>query len=307
MQKINLKQIFASGPLLIVLAACLWALDGIIRRSLYHLSPVIIVFYEHLIGALILLPIVVPTLKKEKLTGKVMFDASLVALMGGLLGTLFITTALVKVHFIAFSVVFLLQKLQPLFAIISAKLLLGEKITPGYLKWAVLALVAAFFVTFPNGFIDLSSGPETIYAALFALGAAVCWGISTTLSKSLLNGVSHQGGTILRFYLSTGWALLAVFILGQSSALTEVGSVEISRLVYIALTTGLLAMWIYYKGLKTTQAKISTILEMAFPLLAVFVDAFLYKTFLAPTQYLAAGILMWAIYRVGKLQHATTK
>ena len=136
---------FSQGPILIVLAAALWALDGIIRRSLYHLSPVVIVFYEHLIGSLILLPIVVQTLKKEKLTGKVLFNASIVALLGGLLGTLFITSALIKVHFIAFSVVFLIQKLQPLFAAGSAHLLLGEKLTPQYIKWAILALTAAFF------------------------------------------------------------------------------------------------------------------------------------------------------------------
>lgn len=304
MNKLNLKSIFFQGPLLIVFAASLWALDGIIRRSLYHISPVIIVFYEHLIGSLILLPIVVSTLKKENLTGKVLLNAATVALLGGLLGTLFITSALVKVHFIAFSVVFLLQKLQPLFAMISANLLLGEKITKGYIKWAVLALVAAFFVTFPNGYINLDSGPGTIYAALFALGAAVCWGISTTLSKSLLNGVSDKGGTILRFYLATFWSLLAVFVLGKGDALMSVGTFELSRLVYIALTTGLLAMWIYYKGLKTTEAKVSTILELAFPLLAVFIDAVLYKTILAPTQYLAAVVLFYAIFRVGKLQHS---
>ncbi len=291
--------------MLIVFAACLWALDGIIRRSLYHLSPIIIVFYEHLIGSLILLPIVVPTLKKEVLSPKVLFNASIVALLGGLLGTLFITSALVRVHFIAFSVVFLIQKLQPLFAIASAKLILGEKITKGYLKWAGLAFLAVFFVAFPNGQVNLSSGPGTVQAALFALGAAVCWGVSTTSSKSLLNNVSHKGGTILRFYLSTFWALLAVFILDQGESLMVVTSFELSRLTYIALTTGLLAMWIYYKGLRNTQAKISTILEMAFPLLAVFVDAILYKTILAPTQYLAALVLIFAIYRVGKLQNSS--
>lgn len=301
------SSLFFQGPVLIVFAACLWALDGIIRRSLYHLSPVVIVFYEHLIGSLILLPIVVPVLKKEKLTGRVLFNAGLVALLGGLLGTLFITSALLQVHFIAFSVVFLLQKLQPLFAISSANLLLGEKITRGYFKWAILALVAAFFVTFPNGYINLDSGSGTVMAALFAFGAAVCWGISTTLSKSLLNSVSHGGGTILRFYLATFWAFIAVFVLKAQDGLMVVGVFELSRLVYIALTTGLLAMWIYYKGLKKTEAKVSTILELAFPLLAVFIDMFLYKTFLAPTQYLAAVVLMFAIYRVGKLQYPSLK
>jgi|GEM_PF-6089222 len=42
-------------------------------------------------------------------------------------------------------------------------------------------------------------------------------------------------------------------------------------------------------------------------LIAVFIDMFLYKTFLAPTQYLAAVVLMFAIYRVGKLQYPSLK
>lgn len=291
-----------SGPALISLAAVLWALDGIFRRSLYHLPPVTIVFYEHLIGSLIMLPIVVPVLKKEKLEVKTLGVAGLVALLGGLLGTLFITTALSKVHFISFSVVYLLQKLQPIFAMVSAALLLGEKITRRYLRWAAVALVAAFFVTFPNGYVNLSSGAGTATAALFALGAAACWGFSTTLSKALLNHVSHQAGTILRFYLATFWGYLAVNLFGQQASLMQVGSFELSRLFYIALSTGLVAMWVYYRGLKTTQAKIATIMEMTFPLLAVFVDMFLYKTFLKPSQYLAAVIMSYAIYRVGRLQ-----
>jgi hypothetical protein len=40
-------------------------LDGIVRRDLYHLPPVTIVFYEHLLGAVILLPLVLRYLKRE--------------------------------------------------------------------------------------------------------------------------------------------------------------------------------------------------------------------------------------------------
>ena len=38
------QNIFWYGPVLIAIAAALWALDGITRRSLYHLLPIIIVF-----------------------------------------------------------------------------------------------------------------------------------------------------------------------------------------------------------------------------------------------------------------------
>ena len=289
------------GPILIVLAATLWAVDGVIRRSLFHLPPATIVFYEHLIGSLLMLPWVVPVLRKEKLTSRVLLIASLVALMGGLLGTVFITTALIKVNFIDFSVVFLLQKLQPLFAIISAYVLLGEDITRRYLKWAGLALISAYFLTFPQG-VNLATGAGTVEAALYAVGAAVAWGFSTTLSKMLLNHVSDQGGTILRFYLAAFFSFIAVHTLGVQDSLLTVGTTELSRFLYIAIFTGVTAMWLYYKGLKNTQAKISTILELAFPLIAVMIDALFYETVLQPIQYLAGLGLMFAIYQVGQLQ-----
>ncbi|MBT4124062.1 MAG: DMT family transporter [Candidatus Pacebacteria bacterium] len=296
-----IKKLWATGPLLIIIATSLWALGGVTRRSLYHLPAINIVFFEHLIGSLVLLPIVIPSLRKEKFTPKLALTVFLVALFGGLLGTLFITTALIKVNFIAFSVVFLIQKLQPLFAMVSANLILGEKITKKYLQWAGLALVATFFVTFKNGAINFDTGSETTIAALYALGAAVVWGIGTTLSKTLLNQVSSNSATVLRFYLTTLLAFAASFILGSANLLTQVNIGEISRLAFIAITTGIIAMILYYRGLSKTEAKTSTILELALPLTAVFIDMFLYKNFLAPTQYLAAIILMYAMYRVGKL------
>lgn len=293
---------FMSGPLLIALAAALWALDGVVRRGLYHLPPVTIVFYEHLIGSLILLPIVVRTLKQEKFTKKLLLTSLIVALFGGLLGTLFITTALMKVNYISFSVIFLIQKIQPLFAIASAGFLLGERINKKYLSWALLAIVAVFFVTFPNGNVNLDTGPGTLVAALYALGAAACWGLGTTLSKLLLNQVKNStSATILRFYLSTILAYLAVFILGSQNSLDSLVGKDFIALLYIALSTGLLAMIIYYKGLQKTQAKVATIMEMTLPLLAVVVDMILYKNFLATSQYLAALVLMYAMYRISQL------
>ena len=150
-----LSNFLKTGPALIASAAVLWAVDGMLRRSLFTLAPITIVFYEHLIGSLIILPLFLKNISTEKITQKSMINASIIALLSGLLGTLWFTTALVKVNFISFSVVFLLQKLQPLFATSAGVLLLKEKINKQYLLWAALAIVAAYFVTFKNGYVSL--------------------------------------------------------------------------------------------------------------------------------------------------------
>ncbi len=297
-----MKKNFNFGPLFIIIAAILWALDGIIRRSLFVLPAITIVFYEHLVGALILTPFVLKTFYREKVTKKEIFLLVFVSLLSGVLGTLWFTTALLMTHYISFSVVFLLQKLQPLFAITTAVIFLKEKISRNYLKWAVLALFAAYFVTFKNGYVGIKTDSNTIVAALYALGAAFAWGSSTTISKIALQKKSNNFVTGLRFIITAVLAFFTVFILRAQASLSTVTVSQLLRFVIIALSTGMVAVLIYYKGLKTTQVRVSTILELAFPVLAIFIDAFLYKTFLAPSQLIAATILLFAMYKVAQFQ-----
>lgn len=296
--EINMKHI---GPILVFVAALLWALDGILRRSLFSLPPISIVFFEHLIGLIIIAPFLIRLLSTEKLSAKEWKFMGVVALLSGVLGTLFFTTALLKVNFIQFSVVFLLQKLQPLFAVTAAWFLLKEKITREYILWAALALVAGYFVTFPNGVVNFAEGGAHVSAAMFALLAAVAWGTSTALSRFALLNHSHTLITGLRFLLTVPIALLFVFLLGAESSLTQVTLSQLGTLVLIAVSTGMVALWIYYKGLKSTPASIATIVELAFPMAAIFIDYFLYGTVLSLSQYVAAAVLLFAMYRVAWL------
>jgi drug/metabolite transporter (DMT)-like permease len=304
MNHVNWKKI---GPYLIMLAAILWALDGILRRSLFSLPPITIVFYEHLIGLFILSPFLFRNIKRLSFSKKEWGALFLVSLFSGVLGTLWFTTALIKVNFISFSVVFLLQKLQPLFATTFAVIFLKEKVGKQYLAWALLALAAAYFVTFKNGFVSFDTGDGTMIAALFALGAAFVWGSSTAFSRFALLRKSNTVVTGMRFFLTSIFALIAVFILGQGSSLTTPTGSQWMRFVVIALSTGMVALWIYYRGLKNTQVKVATILELTFPFLAVFIDIFLYKNVLAPTQYIAAVVLLIAMYKVSRFNTAFDK
>lgn len=296
-----MKKITTFGPILIVIAAVLWGLDGVLRRSLYSLPPVTIVFYEHLIGLLLIMPALVVGIKKEVLSKKEWIAIFWVSLLSGLLGTLWFTTALLKVQFIPFSVVFLLQKLQPLFATFAAAILLKEKLTPNHIKWALFAVVSAYFVTFPGGVVNFATGSGTLLAAIYAIGAAFAWGSSTAVSRYALKNHSDSLVTGLRFFFTTILAFGAVFLLGQNQSLFLPTIPQFGRLLVIALSTGMLALWIYYKGLKKTQVKVATILELVFPFTAVIIDLFLYKTQLNLSQYLAGAALLYSAWQISKL------
>lgn len=293
------------GPILIFLAAILWGLDGVLRRALMGLPPATIVFYEHLIGAILIAPFLWQAWKEETLQKQEWTALGAVALLSGVLGTLFFTAALLKTSFIPFSVVFLLQKLQPIFAILAAWVVLGEVPGKRYLPWAALALVASYFVTFPHGLVQIM-GDEQLAAASFALLAAAAWGSSTAFSRYVLIGHSNTLVTGLRFFLTVPLALGFVIGLGHIDSLGAVTAYQLLILLGIALSTGLLALWIYYRGLKTTPARISAIVELAFPLTAVVIDYALYDTTLVWSQYVAAAVLLYAMYRVAQLNTRRT-
>ncbi len=302
MEKI-LEKIKISGPILIIIAASLWALDGVIRRSLFVLDPLHIVFFEHLVGALILLPIGFAFWDQTKLSKKEWGMIVLVSFLSGLLGTLFFTTALLKVHFISFSVVFLIQKLQPLFAITTAVIFLKEKFNTNYSIWALLALISAYFVTFPNGIVNFATGDGTVVAALFALGAAIAWGSSTTFSKIALQNQNSTLITALRFGITTVLSFIAIIILGKLGTLALPTFPQTGKFVLIALSTGMVALLIYYRGLKITPVRVSTILELTFPFLAILIDVVVYDTVLHVSQYVAAFVLLFAMYKITELQN----
>lgn len=291
------------GPALIIVAALLWAVDGVIRRYLYSLPPVSIVLFEHLFGLVILLPFVYKHVFRAKLSKREFGLLLLISVLSGLLGTLWFTTALLRINFISFSVVFLLQKLQPLFAIASARVFLKEKLSKDYLMWALLALVSAYFVTFKNGVVNLKTGEGTIIAAVYALGAAFAWGTSTTFSKMLLGKVRSDVSTFYRFLFACLLAFPLVLIFGYGSSLGSATLLQFGLFALIAVSTGMVALLVYYKGLATTPVHIATILELTFPFVAIFIDMKLYGNTLEASQLLASCALVFSVYKIARIQN----
>ena len=294
-----------TGPIFIIIAAFLWAFDGLIRQHLYTLPPITIIFFEHLIGLIILSPFIFKYIFQTRLTKREWWLVVLVAILSGVLGTLWFTTALGKVHFISISVVFLLQKLQPIFAITTARIFLKEKLDKRYIKWAVLALIAAYFVTFPNGLVNLQTGEGTAIAALYALGAAFAWGSSTTFSKMLLGRLDFKVSTFYRFLITVLVALPFLLLFGKNADAANLAipsSSQFGFLALIAVSTGMVALLIYYKGLAKTPVHISTILELTFPFVAILLDFMVNRTVLSFSQWVAAIVLVFSIYKIARLR-----
>ncbi len=299
-----LKKILNFGPLFVIIAAILWSADGILRISLYSLPPEVVVFYEHLLGAFLLLFLIKKWFSDlRKMTRKEWLVIGLVSLFSGALGTILYTAALSFINYSQYSVVVLLvQQMQPVWAILFAALLLKEKIHKKFLFWASIALVSSYFVSFKDMTINLDTGRGTLYAALLALAAGFMWGSTTAFSKYVLNKVSFLTATVLRFFMAPFFAFAIILLRNNTQSMLSMSSSQWTTLVAITLSTGMVALLFYYYGLKKTTAKVGAICELVWPASAVAIDYFYYHKTLSLTQVLGVMVLLYAIYKVTHLK-----
>jgi len=319
----RLKNIGIFAALAIMLAAFLWAFDGIVLTpwimDLGLTDVPTFVFMLHAVAS-IFLAYFFFTRKHElkNLNKKDWLAFMLTGFFGGAIGTMAIVAAIINVHsnHLNISVVLLLQKLQPIFAILLAYAWLKERPKKKFYLWAAVALIGSYFLTFGFDKADLSAQGMLI-PALLAMLAAFSFGSSTVFSKKAVTKISHGLGTSLRFFITTGIMVLIITIISiLNSAGVDTGYEGfkgfsainwnlIGVFVIIALTTGGTAIFIYYWGLKRVLASRSTIYEMIFPVSAIVLEFIIHDKILSTGQWLGAVIVIVAITAIVKLKSKT--
>lgn len=295
------------GALAIIVAALLWSLDGtFLRPQLYTLPSVFLVFLEHTLGFIILIPFLFIFKSQLKTISKKQWMTIFwVALFGGALGTTFMTKALFLTGFKDISVVILLQKFQPIFAITLAAMFLRERFPKRFYAYATIAVLAGYFVTFKDPFtINKVTGAAGLMI-LYSLLAAFAWGSSTTFGKYSLKNINYGLLAALRFGLTILiMALPALYY--YHGQLTLVSARQWTTLAIIVFTSGAAAMWLYYFGLKKIPASLATLCELSWPVSAIIFDYWLNHNVLSWSQLLGTAVLIIAVYKVTMLNRPRT-
>lgn len=289
-----------SGVAAIAFAAIMWGFDGVVLTPrLYNLNPTFVVFMLHA------LPFALMHLfflnQYKLLSGfkqKDFLVFSLIAATGGSLGTLSIVKALFLVNFQHLSVVVLLQKLQPVFAIILAAILLKEKMTQKFALWASIAIIAGYTLTFGFHLPHMHENQNTTLAALYALLAALFFGSSTVFSKIALQNYSFKTVTFYRYGFTTIIMLIIVVLSKSYTALSLVTTQNWLFFILIGLTTGSGAIFLYYYGLNRVKAIVSIIIELLFPMSAIVFDYLINHSVLSGVQWISAVLLIFAIVKL---------
>ena len=289
----------------VVLAALLWSLDGIfLRPRLASVSPTLVVFLEHGLGFILLLPFLfIYKNELKNITKKQWGTIFWVALFGGALGTTFFTKALFLTGFVDVSVVVLLQKFQPIFAILLSAIILKERFPLKFYAYASLALIGGYFVTFKDP-SSINFGATTVMMAVFSLLAAFSWGSSTTFGKYSLKNIHYGLLTALRFGLTV--IIMLIPAMKYFSTLPSINSSVWKTLIIIVFTSGAVAMYLYYYGLKKIPASLATLCELAWPVSAIVFDYFFNHNILSSTQILGAVVLIVAVTLATRLNKTKT-
>lgn len=290
------------GWILIVIAATMWGIDGILLTPRYFsygfFDVKFIVFVSHLVPTIILSILFFGEYKKIKYFEKNDFIYyGLIALFGGTIGTLSIVKALQLSNF-SLSLVTVIQKMQPIFAVILAYLLLNEKPKKRFYIIFVITLISLYFLIF--GLNNPTLLPKNnLSAAFYSLLAAVSFGSSTVFGKKIVNKFSFVTTTFYRFLFTTIISGILLVIFSKSSiesARIYFSNSNIYTLTIIIAVYSLSAILIYYKGMITTKATYATICELAYPLSSVIVEAIVFKRILSSVQLLFAAILVISIF-----------
>ncbi len=287
------------GFFLIIGACVLWAIDTLIRYPLMQggVDSFAIVFYEHLILSIIFLVVFFKYLPKLNRTKPVHILLFLfIGGVGSALSTLTFTQAF---NYLNPSLVILLQKFQPVVAISLAHFVLKERIKKEFILWAIVCLTGALIISYQDIYNLIQSDerlsemlirPGAILGLLLVFFSVFGWGASTVFGKKLVQ-LGYQDEQIMAGRFLTGFLCLIPFIPFHHDLFTHTVDVygKVSLMVFVS---GLLAMYLYYHGLRKVSARACSIAELFFPFMAVIVNWLVLDATLSFQQLLGGAVLL---------------
>jgi len=293
------------GVIAISIAAIAWGLDGIaLTPNLYNLDVPFVVFILHVIPAIIMTPIFRGYWKNFfNYKFRDVLSLLILSLFGGALGTIAIVKALFLVRFDHLSVIIILQKLQPLFAIILAMIFLKEKPNKSFWTWAFLAMLGGYFLTFEFHLPNISKQANLIEASLYSLLAAFSFGAGTVFSKRSLSSLNFKEVTYFRYFFTALMVGVFVYFTGRIGNFYVVTKVNWFYFFLISLTAGVGSIFLYNYGLKRVKAIVSTIAELLFPISSIVFDYLINGNTLSTVQLVSAAVMIIAIMNISR-RHA---
>lgn len=298
-----------TGVWWIAIGAAMWGLDGVlIVALLHHFNSTQIVFLEHLLLVFFAVPVLIMDRTVWKRLNWMDWFAVLFIAWGG--------SAVASILFTAgfqtgnANVVLIMQKLQPVFAVLFASVVLQERMRRGYWVIFIIALLGAYMLTFGFHIPNLNNGAGRLKGALDALGAAALWGGSTVMGRRLVTKVSFATVTSLRFLVALPLLFVIVAVghthwgaMAHAMVLWQVWL----NLLFQVLVPSLLSLLIYYYGLRGVRASLATVAELAFPAVGLLLNGIFLHQYISLGQWVGFAVVWLAVLQLSRTPRNETK
>ena len=274
------------GVVLIAVAAAMWGADPIIRKTMsFSTSATTIVFGEHVVLVVLALPFLLPALRAVVRAGwKALLAAIVIGAGASAVATILFTDALIGHNDFVTPVV--IQKIQPLIAVAAAAAFLGERPRPRF-AWFLIPGLLGFWLV--NQSSPLHPSAQGLVVIVEATAAAALWALGTVLGRYLSRDLEFHHITALRFFFGFIASAIALGVMNQPAWSNAHDSVLI---LVLAVVTGFLALALYYYGLKSTPAVMSSLAELTYPAIAVLAGIYAYNSHLGWSQWLGVAIII---------------
>lgn len=256
----------------LVLGACLiWATDLLVRYPItLKLSYIHIVFLESLLGLLFVTPWLLKHGRHE-LKKFTKMEWVLTIFLGGVGMAVagYLSTA--SIQTVTPGTFSFFQIFQPLFVVYAASIFLKERIDNLYFYWGVWVILSAFFMYSQDLLIMFENpGTASFSDILIALGTMLIWGLATIAAKKLI--------TTQRVLSLVAGRWIFAFIFSSGMLFLEERPLEMGlllnwdftwRLVFMSGGAGIIAMYLYYEGMREMSAGRVSFLELTYPALGM--------------------------------------
>jgi len=284
----------------------LWGSDLLLRVKVVQSgwSAADIVLTEHLIlTASLAVPLALGWRRLAALTGRQWIALAFVGIGGSAVATWLYTTAF-TLDFSRALTVALLQKTQPIFALLLAGIVLGERRSKGFWFWCLLALLGSILLVVTDKDFGMHlMGRVRLQQALLALLASAIWGAATVAGRPLSVILPPMLLSGARFALAL--PVLALLAWHSPPPPPEARTPDIyAMLLLIALVPGLLGISLYYRGLRGTTASVATLAELCYPLTSLLIGVFVLHAPMTVGQWVGVALLLAAVVALGRKPEA---
>ncbi len=290
---------FSYGVMLVALASMLWGLTYPLWKIIaLSLPPLVLVFTTFILASVMTFLIDKPSI--GVLYAKYRENRLPLIALGfssGVLGTGLLVFSLTKIDS---GVVSVLEKLQPVFTLLTARIFLGDHIPWKKTPLIIFSILCSGMISIGNPFLIKVDELQTL-GILAAVAAAFFFGSNTVLSKYLIGrGVSSRQLIFYRMFLGGLMASVAFIDVSNVRALLTINFSTLLLLVVSAYLSLVLAFELFFSGLKHIDSATASYLELLTPVVAILLGYLFLDERLDMYQTLSLPVFFYSIVKLSQ-------